>query len=144
MKVANAHRTNNEVQEAHKKISENINSTIGSIIEETKIRTIITLSDNLHDWVELLSKNIKTGIGLEYLVLSDGTKYTKILKPINLDLIRGDVIGQVKNIDARMTDVSWIRTLIQYLDIPEKSPVMMELLDYILGGKTYDEIKPAM
>ena len=106
VKVANAHRTNNEVQEAHKKISENINSTIGSIIEETKIRTIITLSDNLHDWVELLSKNIKTGIGLEYLVLSDGTKYTKILKPINLDLIRGDVIGQVKNIDARMTDVS--------------------------------------
>lgn len=132
VKVANAHRSNNEVQEAHKKISENINTTIASIVEETKIRTIITLSDNLQEWVTLLSKNIKTGIGLEYLVLSDGTKYTKISKPINLDLIRDDVVEQVKTIDARMTDVSGIRSLIQYLDIPEKSPVMMELLDYVL------------
>lgn len=144
VKVANAHRTNLEVHEAHKKISENINTTIATIVEETRIRTIITLSENLHNLVEHLSKNIKTGIGLEYLVLSDGNKYTKIWKPINLDVIRDDVVGQVKTIDARMTDVSGIRTLIQYLDIPEKSPIMKELLDYVLGGKTYDQIKPAM
>ncbi len=138
LKKNNAHRTNSEIHTAHSKISKHIWNIIEWIITETKLKTIITISVELPKLIEQLWKNLRTGIGIEILTESF-EKFEKINAPIDLEKIKEKIESQISNIECRINDAQSIFDLIEYLELSD-SHIINDLIDYILWGKTYDEI----
>lgn len=143
LKERNSHRTNKEIHTIHAWISNTIRESIESIIYETKLRTIITISIKLPDLITKLNRNLKTWIWVEILALSSD-KYTKINPPINLEIISEKIFEQIENINNRIKDVTNIYKVIEYLDLTENSPILDELIDYILWWKNYSEVEASL
>lgn len=138
LKKSNAHRSNEEIHIAHGKISKHIWHIIEWIITETRIKTIITISVELPKLIEQLGKNLRTGIGIEILTESF-EKFDKITNPIDLEKIKEKIEAQISNIESRINDAQSIFDLIEYLELSDPH-IINDLIDYILWGKTYDEI----
>lgn len=138
----NSNKTDTEIHTIHSRITQTIESTIQWIINETKLRTIITISAKLQDFINALGKNIKTWVWIEILALSV-PKFTKIEAPLNLDQIKGEILDQINNINHRINDITNVHKVIEYLDV-ENSPVLDELIEYILSWKNYSDIEESM
>lgn len=139
LKKNHAHRSNTEIHTAHRKISQQIWYIVEWIITETKLKTIITISLKLPNLVTQLWKHLKTGIGIEILANSF-EKFEHISSPLDLESIKTKIETQIANIDGRIQDAQNICQVIEYLHLSDASPILSDLIDYILWGKTYDEV----
>lgn len=140
LKQNHAHRSNREIHTAHHKISQQIWHIVEWIITETKLKTIITISLKLPTLVTQLWKHLKTGIGIE--ILADSfEKFENITSPLDLESIKTKIETQIANIDQRIQDAQNICQVIEYLHLSDTSPILSDLIDYILGGKSYDEVQ---
>lgn len=140
LKQNHAHRSNTEIHTAHHKISKQIWYIVEWIITETKLKTIITISLKLPNLVTQLWKHLKTGIGIE--ILADSfEKFENIASPLDLESIKTKIETQITNIDQRIEDAQNICQVMEYLDLSGSNPILSDLIEYILGGKSYDEVK---
>lgn len=133
-------KNNTQMHVLHWNISDEINKVIEKIITETKLRTIITVSLQLPELIDKLKKFINTWIWVE-LATRTFDKFTPISTCIDLETIHKRITEQIWNIDSRIKDANSIIMVMEHLEISDNSPILDELINYILWWVNYDEIE---
>lgn len=111
---------------------------LNELSQRQELKLLLLFSVELPKLIEQLGKNLRTGIGIEILTESF-EKFEKITNPIDLEKIKEKIETQISNIESRINNAQSIFDLIEYLERSD-SHIINDLIDYILWGKTYDEI----